>query len=238
MTVRILAEESRRWRMRFRGWGLSLLVGEDLLFDTYCDGRRLARSFGRFGITPRQIRTVVISHDHWDHTGGLAWLLCQNPAVTVYVGRGFSRETKHGAAGAGAEVVEVADPIQLTEGVWSTGEMPFSYKGADMVEQALVLERGEGVAVLTGCSHPGIEEVLRRAVSLPHGLPLRAVIGGFHLMNHTAADAAAVAGSLQQTYDLDLIAPCHCTGPQGCSRFRKVFRERYRPVQTGSRFEL
>jgi len=57
------------------GWGFACLVGDDLLFDTGGDGRTLLSNMAQMGIDPAGIRTVVLSHAHGDHTGGLGALL-------------------------------------------------------------------------------------------------------------------------------------------------------------------
>jgi 7,8-dihydropterin-6-yl-methyl-4-(beta-D-ribofuranosyl)aminobenzene 5'-phosphate synthase len=58
-------------------WGFSCLVEaeERILFDTGPTGEELIFNMDRLGIQTRSISKVVVSHNHWDHTGGLETLL-------------------------------------------------------------------------------------------------------------------------------------------------------------------
>jgi len=75
------------------GWGFSCLVENEkkVLFDTGWDGTILLSNLKALGINPKDIDIVVLSHDHWDHIGGLAQLLDVNPDVDVYVPSSFSK---------------------------------------------------------------------------------------------------------------------------------------------------
>lgn len=90
--------------------------------------------------------------------------------------------------------------------------------GAWISDEAIVDERmvicnlkGKGLVVFTGCSHAGIVNVCRHAIELGAGLPLYAVVGGFHLAdNHPEklANSLADLKSLQPK----VLMPGHCTG--------------------------
>src|SRR6056297_1183032 len=56
-------------------WGFSCLVeahGKTILFDTGARGRLLLDNMKKLGIDPQSVDELFISHDHWDHTGGMA----------------------------------------------------------------------------------------------------------------------------------------------------------------------
>ena len=82
-------------------WGFSCLVSgaeRCVLFDTGGDGEMLMRNMGRLGIDPDSIDVVVLSHAHWDHTGGLGHLLEANGAVTILSPEGFAGQAREIAA--------------------------------------------------------------------------------------------------------------------------------------------
>jgi len=60
------------------GWGFSVLISKDganVLFDCGWDGHMLRRNLGRIGYTLSSVGTVILSHSHWDHMGGLSEVL-------------------------------------------------------------------------------------------------------------------------------------------------------------------
>ena len=67
------------------GWGFSCLIEtgkRTILFDTGWDGNILLHNMDKLGVIREEIDTIVISHEHWDHLGGLTYLL--HPEVDVY----------------------------------------------------------------------------------------------------------------------------------------------------------
>jgi 7,8-dihydropterin-6-yl-methyl-4-(beta-D-ribofuranosyl)aminobenzene 5'-phosphate synthase len=197
------------------GWGFSCLVDDDLLFDTGGDGRTLLSNMAKVGIDPTGIRIVVLSHAHGDHTGGLGALLAAGVRPTVYVPRSFPTRFKADVRSI-TTLVEVHGPMEIRHGIHSTGEV-----GRGLVEQALAVETGEGLVVVTGCAHPGVVRMVRRAKeSVGGGVTL--VIGGFHL---GSASRQRVKSIIADFRDLGVrkVAPCHCTG----DRAIRVFAEEY-----------
>lgn len=133
-----------------------------MLLDTGADGAILLENMAALGLDPEAVDVVVLSHNHDDRTGGLDHLLEANAAaragggecVTVYVPAGFPARARARARSAGATVVEVDAALEILPGVWSTGPV-----GSGLVEQALVVETSQGLLVVTGCAHPGADEL-------------------------------------------------------------------------------
>jgi 7,8-dihydropterin-6-yl-methyl-4-(beta-D-ribofuranosyl)aminobenzene 5'-phosphate synthase len=92
------------------GWGFSCVIEgleKTVLFDTGADGDMLLSNMETLGIEPEEIDVVVLSHDHDDHTGGLAKTVARNPDVTVYYPSSFSETPIASAREAGAHMVPV-----------------------------------------------------------------------------------------------------------------------------------
>ena len=66
MQVRVIAVGSTKWERFIRRWGVSFLIGEDVLFDTFGDPGVFLGNMRRFNIEPAKIKYIVISHDDWD----------------------------------------------------------------------------------------------------------------------------------------------------------------------------
>jgi 7,8-dihydropterin-6-yl-methyl-4-(beta-D-ribofuranosyl)aminobenzene 5'-phosphate synthase len=171
-------------------WGFSCLVeadGRQLLFDTGGRGDILLKNMKALNLEPRQIPEVFISHDHWDHMGGLAELLRVNRDVRVYLPASCARPAE------AREVISVQGPLEIAENMFSTGELPNA-------EQSLVVRTAHGLAVIVGCSHPGVGTILEAASRFGQ---VEALIGGLH-----GFQEYELLGGLK------LICPCHCTQHQ------------------------
>ncbi|MBN1812122.1 MAG: MBL fold metallo-hydrolase [Anaerolineae bacterium] len=200
-------------------WGFACLVGDDLLFDTGGDAGRLLSNMERMGIDPAGIGTVVLSHAHGDHTGGLSGLLSTGVRPTVYVPRSFPRRFKADVRSL-TTLVEVDGPVEIRPGIHTTGEV-----GSRLVEQALVVETASGLIVVTGCAHPGVVEMVRRAKETVGGeaaADVSVVMGGFHLGSASRRQVERIIADFRDL-GVQKVAPCHCTG----NRAMRMFAEEY-----------
>lgn len=210
-------------------WGFSALVeyGEHvLLFDTSGPGGTMLQNMARLGIDPASIDTVVISHEHGDHTGGLIPLLEAGAGGTVYLLGSTPDRFKHEVA-ALAELVEVSEPVEIVPGLYTTGEVT-----ANPPEQGLVIRTASGTVILTGCAHPGIVRMVMRGQNVvqqgSEGAqpPVALVVGGYHMANDSAAQVQRVIASLRSLGVLK-VCPTHCTGDLTIALFEEAFGDDY-----------
>jgi 7,8-dihydropterin-6-yl-methyl-4-(beta-D-ribofuranosyl)aminobenzene 5'-phosphate synthase len=144
----------------FRGvgeWGFAALIeadGHSILFDTGARPDTVLKNAEELGIDLSTINTVVISHNHWDHIGGLVSLRhnlkAKNPSAVQYahVGDGIflTRHLDHEALSSIppmpkeylVSALDVRDayeaqkghfivhekPHELHPGIWITGPIP------------------------------------------------------------------------------------------------------------------
>ncbi|HEY90399.1 MAG TPA: MBL fold metallo-hydrolase [Dehalococcoidia bacterium] len=164
-----------------------LIESEDfpsILFDTGASGRILKHNLVELAKDFTDIGTVVISHRHSDHTGGLKSVIERNNDVDVYLPESYTTGVS------ARRVTRVGRPVQIHPGVVSTGEL-------SGIEQSLVLTTGKGLVVVVGCAHPGLDNILRVASGFGK---VWGIIGGFH--------------GYRDFFELDylsLVCPCHCT---------------------------
>jgi 7,8-dihydropterin-6-yl-methyl-4-(beta-D-ribofuranosyl)aminobenzene 5'-phosphate synthase len=196
------------------------LPEKTILFDTGGDGGILLDNMKKLGISPSEIDAVVLSHIHGDHTGGLKGFLKQNSQVTVYLPRSFPTQMKQDIRACGAEVKDLHEPEELFEGVFTTGELDGGIK-----EQSLLVETSEGLVVITGCAHPGIVNITKKAKEIT-GNNIYLVMGGFHLGGAFTSQISYIAESLLQL-GVRKVAPCHCSGDEARKLFKDYFGENY-----------
>ena len=200
-------------------WGFSCCIcadGKWILFDTGGDSQILLSNLEKLGVDPSQIDVVVLSHVHGDHIGGLQGLLARNNDVDVYLLPSFSQEFKQAISSAGARVHEVEGFTEISRGVYLTGPMGFGVE-----EQALVVCTHKGLVVVTGCAHPGVDNMVEKAVEKLGKKPYL-VLGGFHLVGKPRLEIERVSQRLEEL-GVEYVAPLHCSG----SLAREVFSERW-----------
>ena len=201
------------------GWGFSCLVktgNKNILFDTGADSSTLLQNMEKLGVDPKDIDTIVLSHIHGDHVGGLTGILERNPGVAVYMPESFPEDFKDTVKSYGSEIFEVKSPSEVSEGVYTTGEL-----GTWIKEQSLMVNTGMGLVVITGCAHPGIVRVVERAKELSNQ-SIHLVIGGFHLSEESDSTLRDIISSFRRL-GVEKAAPCHCSG----ERARQLFKDEY-----------
>jgi 7,8-dihydropterin-6-yl-methyl-4-(beta-D-ribofuranosyl)aminobenzene 5'-phosphate synthase len=139
----------------------------------------------------------------------------------------------------GAKMLEHSRAEKLAPGVWITGPVARRYPernypktnrlltddGAveDTVpeDQSLVIETEDGLIVVTGCGHAGIGNILAQAREMVPAVPVRAVVGGLHLLD---ADEKALAWTAERMREAGVVhlLGAHCTGLEAVYRLRAL----------------
>nr|MBN2276938.1 MBL fold metallo-hydrolase [candidate division Zixibacteria bacterium] len=193
-------------------WGFACLVEFDnhrILFDTGADGRILLKNMAALKIEPESIEIVFISHLHWDHTGGLQSFIRLNPDVRLYIPANYDPPAD------ARKVVGIKDPVQIEKNLFSTGLL-------EEIEQSLIIKTAHGIVTVVGCSHSGVENILKSAGK--HGKNF-ALIGGLHGFENYEA-----------LRDLVHVCPTHCT--QHKTEIKEAYPKKYIDGGAGKIIEL
>lgn len=233
ITITIVYDNNPYDRRLNSAWGFSALVeylDHILLFDTGGDGRTLLENMRILGVDPTQIDSVVLSHAHEDHTGGLSALLHTGAKPVVYLLPSFPDTFKRQIEQS-TQISEVYPGQSFAEGIWTTGEM-----GGMVPEQALVIQTEQGLVVITGCAHPGIVALVEKAQDL-FAEPVRMLLGGFHLGGKSDAEIDAILKDFRRL-KIDQVSPCHCTGEKANKMFASEYGMDFIQVGVGSVIRL
>ncbi|MFW6141746.1 MAG: MBL fold metallo-hydrolase [Candidatus Saliniplasma sp.] len=203
-------------------WGFSALIegNENVLFDTGTKPKLLSNNMDILDIDAGSVDKVVLSHEHGDHIGGLSAVLPDiSGDVEVFIPSSFSRGTKIEIKkmGENVEVIDVNEPVGITKDIMSTGELPGKKN-----EQSLMIKREKGLFVLTGCAHPGLDNIMERASEFGD---IYGVMGGFHGFD-----------KFEIMKDLEQIIPCHCTEYK--KKIRKKFPDEYMSCYVGLKVKV
>jgi 7,8-dihydropterin-6-yl-methyl-4-(beta-D-ribofuranosyl)aminobenzene 5'-phosphate synthase len=252
--------------------GLSMWIrvdGKNILFDTGM-GTALQGNAATLGVDLGQTHFVVLSHGHYDHTGGLAHVFEKGATPRVFM-HPNAVSTRYGSLqaqppkpiGMRSEIVEFLSaksmdtihttrPTQITEHVWVTGPVPrktaFEDTGGpffldenclvkDLIDddQSVWIDTAEGIVLLLGCAHSGLVNTLDYVAEVTGTARFRAVIGGMHLLNASPDRLKATINALKR-YQVQLIAPCHCTGESVIPFLSEHLLERCALAGAGSHF--
>ena len=235
--------------------------GKRVLFDTGNDAGIFERNLGRLGIDLKGLDAVVISHRHGDHTTGLNHLLQVNRDVTIWApreGAFFKSElprdflAPQAALPRSLRYFDGSQPTRWVSGTpWTEGNfrhvttateiLPGFYVlttqsrkpgTLEMNEVSLAIRTPRGLAVVVGCSHPGVETILAEAAKIDRRLFL--VTGGFHLVQTPREEVQRVAGILGDELKVERVAPGHCTSELGFAVFLDRFRDRFDAAGVGA----
>jgi 7,8-dihydropterin-6-yl-methyl-4-(beta-D-ribofuranosyl)aminobenzene 5'-phosphate synthase len=237
MKIKVLFDKGALDKNIRTGWGVSFLIDDKILFDTGEKGEWLLENMRAMEVDINKIEAVVISHDHWDHWGGLWDLLQQRKGMPVYICPHFGREFKDKALALGAELVEIEKLTQIIQNVFSTGEIPGAYKGKYMAEQALVLKTKNGLTIITGCAHPGILKMVEKAKTKFPDESIYLVLGGFHLVESDKRAIEIVAENFKKM-NIIKAGPTHCSGDMAEEIFKRSYGDNCISIKAGQEIEV
>ena len=237
MEIKILYDNKTVKSGILAGWGFSCLVDNSVLFDTGEDAGRLLNNMREMGTGVSCVEDIVISHDHWDHAGGLEGILGKKEGIKVYGCPGFSGEFKKKVKNFNGQLVELKNFAEIRKNIFATGTIPGTYKGRNIEEQALVIKTPKGITIVTGCAHPGVIKIVEKVKEKFSEEKLYCVLGGFHLQDKRKEETTDVAGKLR-TMGVLKAGPAHCSGEEAMGIFREKFGKDFLAVTAGSVFEV
>lgn len=221
------------WKGGLRSsWGLSFYVETctddrrfNVLMDTSGSFQTFLHNSSELGLDLTAVEAVLISHWHGDHCGALDQVLSLlRPHTPVYVPSANSYGIRMIRNASGDPFV-CSEPYELAEGLMSTGEI-----SRGISEHSLVANvKDKGLVVLTGCSHPGIVNIVTRARKASGENSVYVVMGGFHI---SSRNEGARVGKFLKEIDVAITSPCHCTGQEARKEMMKALGKKY--VRNGS----
>lgn len=235
--------------------GLSLYLetgNHKILFDAGQSGA-FADNAEKLGVDLEQVDLAVLSHGHYDHSGGLCKFLEINPQAPVYVSR-WAFEPHYETDGRyvgvdlslqdSSQICYVAEQTALTEGItlYRLEKGPMDTAGL-LVEEAgirkpddfrheqyLLVEEGEKKILISGCSHKGI-------LNIVDAFRPDILIGGFHFMKITEEEKLQQAAWDLLQYDT-VYYTGHCTGQKQYDYLKTIMGEKLHYLSAGTVLEL
>lgn len=164
----------------------------------------------KLGVDLSQVDMMILSHGHYDHSGGILGFAKKNPNARILMQRLAGEEYYHKNdaltkyIGIDSRIMELSQ-VELVEGnhklddeiflfsgvtgrrLWPSGNRELKVKRGDQFcqdeflhEQYLVLEENNRRILLSGCAHNGILNILEKYREI-YGANPDVVISGFHM---------------------------------------------------------
>lgn len=238
MYVRVIFDNKSQDHKLHAGRGLSLLIDERVLFDTGESGVALMENMNTLGVDIEKIKAVVISHDHWDHQGGVGELLRLREGLLIYGCSDMREEWESEIVKTGNRFEIARAMTEISDGLFLSGEIIGKYKGKEIAEQALVIRSEKGLSMLTGCAHPGILKMAEKVKEHFKEDHFYAVIGGMHMLHESRPVAKITVHMLSRGMNVEKIGPTHCSGEEVMELFRQEYRQNFLALEVGGILEV
>ena len=224
----------------FAEHGLSIYIetgNSKIIFDTGQSGLFLQNA-QKLGIAVEDVDILVLSHGHYDHTGGLYPFLEKNSKAKIYAKKDVFVPKYHGPnrfIGTLRNdkllkdrlihvetITEIADGVFIMPEIVIHNSLDTHFKGMNKKvgsgfipdefddELFLVLKQNDQINIVTACSHRGITNICSTATE-QFKLPVGLILGGFHMKNCTKEQYEMIIGHFRQLKPKS-IGVCHCTG--------------------------
>ena len=224
--------------------GLSLYVNVDnyeLLFDLGQEDCFKSNS-QKLGINLDNIKCIVLSHGHYDHTDGLVYankkidIIC-HPDCTIW--RQSKRTEKYNGIPYNEEelkekfnLIMSKTPYKISKKITFLGEIErikdFECKEFPSIledktddiaidDTGIVIDTEKGLIVISGCSHSGICNTIEYAKKVTGKNDIYAVMGGFHLKK--CNDQTQKTIEFMKEINVKKLFLGHCTSDEVCQKF-------------------
>jgi 7,8-dihydropterin-6-yl-methyl-4-(beta-D-ribofuranosyl)aminobenzene 5'-phosphate synthase len=143
---------------------------------------------------------------------------------------------KFGAAWRGANFELIDKTTEIAPGMTLIALVSDAPGTKELKELSLAISTSEGIVLVVGCSHPGIEKIVEAAAAINPKIFL--IAGGFHLVVASDDVIAKAVAALKDTFKVESIAPGHCTGEPTFAALKQAFGDRYLYAGLGTTLPL
>ena len=143
---------------------------------------------------------------------------------------------RFGSAWPGANFQLVDKNIEITPEIQLISLVSDKPGTLELRELSLAINTPDGLVIVVGCSHPGIDRIAEAAAAI--NPRIRLIAGGFHLVVASDSEIANIVATLHDKFKVEYVAPGHCTGEPAFTALKKAFGDRYLYAGLGTTLAL
>ncbi|MGC8565718.1 MAG: MBL fold metallo-hydrolase [Thermoplasmata archaeon] len=235
---------------------------ERILFDTGSSYLPIKQNAKISNVDLKNIESIVISHCHYDHTGGLYDILNEfdknvfaHPSIfrenfyLPYRYIGVPKDHKSDLMNR-KNFIFIKEHMKISENITMTGEVPrengfeipenmfFLENGQilpDMMkdDNSIYIDLGDSIFLISGCSHAGIVNI-KNYVERISGKEVKYILGGLHLLN---AGKERINFTIENLERITMFLG-HCTGDLALEKLKDKFGDKVKRIYSGFEVEL
>lgn len=132
--------------------------------------------------------------------------------------------------------VLVNQTMEVSPGIFLIHTVSQKKGTLELPELTLAIKRPNGLLLVDGCSHAGIEAILEAASTVDPRTEI--VFGGLHLVTTPVEEIDVLVGNVKTKWKVQRVAPGHCSGESAFAQFKKAYGENYLYAGLGTKVEL
>ena len=264
MRITVLADDRKGSDQCLTEHGLSLLIEHEearVLLD-FGQSNRFILNAINLGIDIGNVDIAVLSHGHYDHADGLAYIECKKifahpdcflKRYSKVSGRYDGMAISKDELGKNNELMLSKESCEIAPGIFFLTGIPryFEFENQDFPtvledgtvdklhdDSGIAVNTAKGVVVVTGCAHSGICNTVEYAKSVCENDTIYAVIGGFHLrqVDENFDKAAKYLKELRVQH----LLTGHCTCDDACEIMARQMQKEvnFQILGVGKVFEI
>lgn len=243
--------------------GLSIYIETEkhkALLDTGASAKTWDNAW-ELGIPLSEVDTVILSHGHYDHAGGILDFYKINDKAAVYMQRTALLEYYHGDRYIGIDKeigmlpnvmlldgdLEIDRELSVFAGIRGRKYWPQSNVGLSLRRDGLYIQdefiheqcmvvQGEKNLLLSGCAHNGILNILDRYREI-YGRNPDVVLSGFHMMkrtDYTVQEKEVICRTAEVLAEEDILFYTgHCTGQEAVNLMKPIMKDKLVQIHCG-----
>lgn len=234
MKLKVIFEKHTTKNFFSSGWGASYLLDNKVLFDFGEAEKGFFNNVGLLNINLTEIECVVVSHNRWNHLGGLRKFLEVNSSAEIYLPSPLNQSIFSYSS---RQWKIFKQRYKVYKELYTSGIIECRYKGVRTKEQHLIADTEKGLSLIFTCCLSSILELIKKVKESFPEKRIYSLLGGFHLIDQDRRLISYLAEEIKKER-VSKIFSGHCSGFEAERIFHQKFGENFHLLKVGDEIEI